>query len=115
MLVDITLPNLPSWRDGKSDDQYWRVSYMIPHIPDGHHKDLLFGPWDEFTFITPELVKGVSWSAPPGGRFGIGGFGLRVIEPDSVVFVKEEGVKYISFEVVTRLPLVFAKSGVAKP
>jgi hypothetical protein len=112
-----TLELCPWWGDGKSDDEYWRVSYRIPNVTPGqhHHEQHIGEDWDDLTWITPKFVKGVPWKVP-GGKFGVGDIGVRVFEPaPPVVFMKEAGgPKYISFEVVMRAPLVFDSDGVAK-
>jgi len=81
-LVPVTMEYSPWWGDGKSDDEYWRVSYRIPDIKPGqHHLEPNIGEdWDDLTWITPKFVKGVSWKVP-GGEFGVAGIGVRVFEP----------------------------------
>jgi hypothetical protein len=97
----IKIPHSPIWWDGKDDAEYWRVPYLISAIPFGHRKDLVFGDFDEATFVVPGFSD-VPWEVP-GGEFGIGHLGMRVFEPREAVFVKEKGSAHFSFEVVSRI------------
>ncbi|MGO4395232.1 hypothetical protein AB4Z46_28130 [Variovorax sp. M-6] len=97
----IKSPHVPRWWDGKDDASYWRVPYLISDIPFGHRKDLVFGDFDETTFVIPEL-EDLQWDVP-GGAQGIGFSGARVFEPRDAVFVKEHGSVHMSFEVVPRI------------
>lgn len=113
---DVNIPHEPSWFDGKDDDTYWRVNYLISGIPLGHRKDPIFGNYSEVTLIEPTFVKGVTWSVP-GGPFSLQpvSLGPRAIHPVSAAFVKEERPIYISFEVKRRSLLTFDSSGIVNP
>ena len=88
-LITIRAPLSPSFWDGPSDDENWRISYLI--------RNLRQASSDERTFIVPALKEDVAWDIPRG-RLGIGGVGLRALKPSQVVFIKGEGPVYFSFE-----------------
>lgn len=98
--LPLHVPYFSSLWDGKDDDEYWRVSFMVPNVPsaaphDGHLEDA------EHTYITPQFNRQVAWKIP-GGRYGIGNSGLRIFEPPGVAFVKTQAPAHFSFEVVLR-------------
>jgi len=99
----LNVPHSPSWWDGKDDGEYWRVNYLISHIPDGHRHDPVFGDFEETTFIVPQF-ENVPWDVP-GGKLGIGNAGMRVFEPRDAAFVKTPGAAHVSFEIVPRILL----------
>jgi hypothetical protein len=103
-------PCIASWWDGKNDNEYWRVPFMVGKIPSGRTLDN--DPLHSlYTHITPSLQRNVPWTS--GGRFGVGSLGIRTIEPHAAVFVKEEGAVNLSFEVVLKSPFTFDRDGVA--
>ena len=96
----LRVPYSPSWWDGKSDGEYWRVSYMVPNLTVGVTADGLPEHFEN-TYIVPQLKRDIPWKIP-GGRFGIGSLGLRALEPPGVTFVKREESVRFSFEVVLK-------------
>ena len=100
----MTVPNYPSWWDGKEDSEYWRVAYLVPDVPSGASNDNReehFG----HAHIVPHLKTGVRWKGPDG-KLIFGSGARRGFEPPAVVFVKTDESAHFSFEVVTRLVFV---------
>ena len=92
-------PYSPSWWDGQSDDEYWRVSFLVPNLVQGHSID---GEHDEHTHVVPSIRRAVWWTCH-GGPFGVAAAGMRKLEPPAAIFVKGEGGVHLSFEVVVSL------------
>jgi hypothetical protein len=96
------VPYVVMLSDGKDDEDYWRVVYMVPRLAMGNAADGL-REHDEYTHFVPGLAKGIAWSTP-GGVFA-SGFGFRTLSPHQAVFVKGDQAVHYNFEVILQPPL----------
>lgn len=99
--VDIALPTPygVSWWDGPSDNEYYRIWFIIPNLHDGRAND---PKWNSYTHVMPVIRREVRWTVP-GGLFGSGSVGVRRLEPQATAFVFGKDPVRLSFEVVLGL------------
>jgi hypothetical protein len=105
------IPRRVSWWDGKSDDERWRVAFLLGGLVAGQTVD---PEYNLYTHILPSLQRSVQWSNP-GGEFGVATTGYRTIDPPAAHFVKNPGIVHVSFEVVLRPFWSFDRDGVGQP
>lgn len=101
--ITLPAPHQASWWDAPPDEDFWRISFMVPGLARGKAVD---GIHHQHSHIVPKLVKKVSWTIP-GGEYGIGAAGLKAIEPSGATFTGESGPLHLSFEVVLKSLFVF--------
>lgn len=97
-----------SWWDGKADDEYWRVQFLVGCLVTGETTD----PGNNlYTHIVPSL-RHVSWTHD-GTIVAMSGY--RAINPQGAHFVKGPKMAYLAFEVVTQPWWRFDSDGIGQP
>ncbi|MFL6846729.1 MAG: hypothetical protein ACJ8ER_17830 [Allosphingosinicella sp.] len=101
----------PSWWDGKDDDEFWRVGFIVPDIQDGRAVD---GIHNRSTAVLPRLLNDVWWIGPEGAPDIVTSL-QRMIVGDWAVFVKGDTSVHLSFEVMVKSLTVFDSRGLQRP